>query len=168
MISPAMIAALVFGACALVGAAAVEFMLRAVAQEAGVNRWIFVAVPALFAMLFAMLLFQNASKKVRKMGEAVTRGILIALLTWIAFAALATWVRCPMRDFGLCFGDTLLISGLIGGGPMLASAMVAGALTGLLVVRPGSPAPAPASDTSLDRVSQFTTRPVRPPPGDRP
>ena len=48
MISPAMIAALIFGACGLVGAAAVEFMLRTVAQDAGVNRWIFVAVPALF------------------------------------------------------------------------------------------------------------------------
>jgi hypothetical protein len=134
--SPALIAALVYGACGLMASAAVQFMLRALADEAGVNRWIFVAVPGLFAMLFAMVVYQDAQKKVRAMGESVSRGILVALLTWVAFSALATWVRCPTRDFGECFSGTLIASGIVGGGPMLAAALVGGLLTGALIIRP--------------------------------
>jgi hypothetical protein len=87
-------------------------------------------------MLFAMVLYQDAQRKVRLMGESISRGILIALLTWVAFSALATWVRCPTRDFGECFSGTLIVSGLIGGGPMLAAALVGGLLTGVLIIRP--------------------------------
>jgi hypothetical protein len=136
MISPAMIASLVFGACGLLAAAGVEFLLRAFADEAGVNRWIFVAVPGLFAMLYAMVLYQDAGRRIKRLGESVSRGLLIALLTWLSFAFLATWAWCPPRQLGQCFSHTLLASAVVGGGPMLAAALVAGLLTGVMIIRP--------------------------------
>jgi len=136
MISPAMIASLVFGACGLLAAAAVEFVLRSFAEEAGVNRWIFVAVPGLFAMLFALMLYQDAGRRIRKLGESISRGILIALLTWMSFSLLATWVWCSPHQITQCFSHTLLASAVVGGGPMLAAALIAGLLTGVMIIRP--------------------------------
>jgi hypothetical protein len=136
MISPAMIASLVFGACGLLAAAGVEFLLRAFADEAGVNRWIFVAVPGWFAMLFALMFYQDARRKIKRLGESVSRGLLIALMTWFSFSLLATLVWCPQHQFGPCFGHTLLAAGVVGGGPMLAAALVGGILTGVLIIRP--------------------------------
>ena len=136
MISPAMIASVVFGACGLLAAAGVEFLMRAFAEEAGLNRWIFVAVPGLFAMLFALLFYQDARRKIKRLGESVSRGILIALMTWMSFSLLATFVWCPPHQFGQCFGHTLLAAGIVGGGPMLAAALVAGILTGVIIIRP--------------------------------
>jgi hypothetical protein len=137
MISPAMIASLVFGACGLLAAAALEYLLRALADDAGVNRWIFVAVPALMAMFYALLLYQSAASKITKLGESISRGILIALLTWMSFSALASWAWCSPRDFGQCLSRTLLATAVVGGGPMLAAALVAGLVTGVLIIRPG-------------------------------
>ena len=139
MISPAMIASLVFGACGLLAAAALEYLLRALADNAGINRWIFVSVPALLAMLFAMLLYQEANRKITKLGESVSRGILIALLTWMAFSVLASWAWCTAHDFAQCLSRTMLATAIVGGGPMLAAALVAGLLTGVLIIRPSKP-----------------------------
>lgn len=136
MIPPAVLACLVYGACGLLAASAVEYLLRALADDAGVNRWVFVAVPALFAMLFALLLYQDAQRRIRKIGESVSRGILIALLSWFAFSMLASWVWCPLDAFGQCLSRALLASAIVGGGPMLAAAIVGGLLTGMLIVRP--------------------------------
>jgi hypothetical protein len=131
-----MIASLVFGACGLLAAAAVEYLLRALADDVGINRWIFVAVPALFAMLFALLLYQDAGRKIQKLSESISRGILIALLTWTSFSMLASWIWCSAREFGQCLSRALLASAIIGGGPMLVAALLAGLLTGVLIVRP--------------------------------
>jgi len=133
-----MIASLVFGACGLLAAAAVQWILKAVAEQAGVNPWIFVTVPGLFAMLFALLLFQDARKKIKRVGESVSRGILIALLSWLSFSALATGVWCPSQGIGECFSHILLVAAVFGGGPMLAAALIAGILTGILIIRPPS------------------------------
>ena len=138
MISPAMIASLVFGACGLLAAAGVEFLLRTLADEAGVNRWIFIAVPGLFAMLFALVFYQDARRKIKRLGESVSRGILIALMTWISFSLLATVVWCSPKQFGQCFGHTLLAAGIVGGGPMLAAALIGGILTGVIIIRPAA------------------------------
>jgi hypothetical protein len=140
MISPAVLASLIFGACGLLAAGSVEFLLRSFADEAGINRWVFIAVPGLFAMLFALVLFQDARRRVRKLGEAVSRGILIALLTWFSFSLLASWIWCPSREMGACLGQTLLASGIVGGGPMLAAALLAGVICGMLILRPAAPA----------------------------
>lgn len=133
--SPATIASLVFFVFSLIAAAAVEFLLRAFAEEAGVNRWVFAMVPALLAMLYSMIVYQGAERKVRQVGQSVSRGILVMLLTWISFASLITWTWCQPRQFGSCLGTTLMVSGVVGGGPMLLSALGAGVLTGVLIIR---------------------------------
>jgi hypothetical protein len=137
--SAATIASLVFFAFSLIAAATVEFLLRAFAEEAGVNRWVFAMVPALLAMLYSMILYQNAERKIRRLGESVSRGILVMLLTWISFAAMASWTWCSRHDFGSCLSTTLKISGVVGGGPMLLCAMGAGILTGVLIIRKPKP-----------------------------
>jgi len=129
------IASLVFFVFASIAATAVEFLLREFAEQAGVNRWVFTMVPALFAMLYAMIMFQQAERKVRRVGESVSRGILVMLLTWVSFAATVSWLWCPREDFLSCLSHTLILSGLIGGGPMLLSALGAGVLTGVLIIR---------------------------------
>ncbi|HUD25816.1 MAG TPA: hypothetical protein VMQ45_09030 [Burkholderiaceae bacterium] len=129
------IASLVFFVFSLIAAAAVEYLMRAFAEEAGLNRWVFAMVPALFAMLFALFIYQNAERKIRRLGESVSRGILVMLFTWLSFAALVDWTWCQPRDFGYCLSKTLLVSGIVGGGPMLLCAIAAGVLTGVLVIR---------------------------------
>lgn len=125
-------AAFVFAICGMVAAASVEFALRDFAVEGGVNRFIFVAVPGLFAMMFALVIYQDADQRITTVGQSLSRGILVSLLTWISFSLLATWVWGPI-DFWHYFSNVLIISGIIGGGPMLAAALVAGALVGWLI-----------------------------------
>jgi hypothetical protein len=137
--SAATIASLVFFAFSLIAAATVEFLLKAFAEEAGVNRWVFAMVPALLAMLYSLILYQNAERKIRRLGESVSRGILVMLLTWASFSAMTSWTWCQPRDFGRCLGTTLEISGIVGGGPMLLCAMGAGVLTGVLIIRKPKP-----------------------------
>jgi hypothetical protein len=139
MMSTATVASLVFFVFSLIAAAAVEFLMRAFAEEAGVNRWVFAIVPALLSMLFAMIVYQNAERKVRQVGQSVSRGILVMLLTWISFSALIAWTWCQPRQFFSCLGIVLMVSGVVGGGPMLLSSLGAGALTGVLVVRRPKP-----------------------------
>jgi hypothetical protein len=133
--SPATVASLVFFVFSLIAAAAVEYLLRAFAEETGVNRWVFATVPALFAMLYALIVYQNAQRKVRRIGESVSRGILVMLLTWLSFAALTSWTWCQPHDFGSCLSKTLWVTGFVGGGPMLLGALGAGILTGVLIIR---------------------------------
>ena len=130
------IASFVFFAFSLIAATAVQYLLRTFAEEAGVNPWVFIMVPALFAMLYALILYQGAERTVRRLGESVSRGILIALMTWISFSAMATWAWCEPHQIGQCFSNTLLVSGIVGGGPMLAAALLGGILTGVLIIRP--------------------------------
>jgi uncharacterized BrkB/YihY/UPF0761 family membrane protein len=133
LMSVPLFAGFVFGICGALAAGSVEFTLRAFAEEAGLNRIIFVAVPALFAMLFAIMVYQNARAKITRIAQSVSRGILVALLTWAAFSALATFVWCRPENYGSCYGNFLLISGIVGGGPMLIAAFIAGALVGWLI-----------------------------------
>jgi hypothetical protein len=137
--SAATIASLVFFSFSLIGAGTVEFLLRAFAEEAGVNRWVFVMVPALLAMLYSLIIYQNAERKIRRVGESVSRGILVMLMTWVSFAALTGWTWCQPRQFGSCLGTTLLVSGVVGGGPMLLGALGASILTGVLIIRRPKP-----------------------------
>lgn len=133
LMSVPLFAGFVFGICAALAAGSVEFTLRRFAEEAGLNRFIFVAVPALFAMMFAIVIYQSAKAKIKQIGQSVTRGLLVALLTWAAFSALATWTWCLPENYGTCYGNFLLITGVVGGGPMLVAALVAGWLVGWLI-----------------------------------
>jgi hypothetical protein len=127
-------AGFVFGICGMLAAGSVEFTLREFAEESGVNRAIFIAVPGLFAMMFALIVYQQADKRITRVSQSLSRGILVALLTWIAFSALAAWAWGP-TDYWRFFSTVLLVSGIIGGGPMLAAALIAGGLVGWLIKR---------------------------------
>ncbi|WP_410971717.1 hypothetical protein, partial [Salmonella sp. SAL4437] len=78
-------AGLVFGACVLIGAAVVQETVRDLAREGGVEPWVLLAVPGLFAMLFALLVYQGADKRVTAINQSMSRGLLVALLTWMSF-----------------------------------------------------------------------------------
>jgi len=127
-------AGFVFGISGVLAASSVEFTLRQFATEGGVNRVIFVAVPGLFAMMFAMIIYQRADKRIQTIQQSLSRGILVALLTWIAFSMLATWVWSPANALSF-FSSALVVSGIIGGGPMLIAALTAGWLVGWLIKR---------------------------------
>jgi hypothetical protein len=118
---------------AVVGGRGLELVMRNFAVEAGVNPVIFIAVPVLFAMLFAIFIYQNAGKRIERVSHSVSRALLVALLTWASFSVLATWVWCLPTDYLACYGNVLAISGLLGGGPMLAAVLVAGGLMGWLI-----------------------------------
>ncbi len=139
--SAATIASLVFFAFSLVAAATVEFLLGAFAERVGVNRWAFSMVPALLAMLYSLIVYQSAERKIRRLGESMSRGILVMLLTWASFAAMIGWALCQTHKVGFAYSlkTALEVSGLIGGGPMLLCALGAGMLTGVLIIRKPRP-----------------------------
>ena len=132
-LSPPLLAALLFAICGGLAATSMQFTLREFALESGVNRWVFVAVPGLFAALFALVVYQGAERRVQTVGQSMSRGLLVALLTWLGFSALATAVWFPIEDFFGWLSTVLLISGFVGGGPMLLAALIAGALVGWLI-----------------------------------
>ena len=128
-------AGLVFGTCVLLGAAVVQGTVRELAREGGVDAWVLLAVPGLFAMLFALLVYQGADRRVTSINKSLSRGLLVALLTWMSFSALATWVWCLPENYGTCYGNVMLLTGVAGGGPMLAAALIAAAIVGWLIQR---------------------------------
>jgi hypothetical protein len=134
--STASLASVVFFVFSLIATATVEYLTRAFAEEVGVNRLVFAMVPALLAMLFAMFIFQNADRKIRRLGESVSRGALVMLLTWLSFAMLTSWTWCPPREFGSCLRNAVIVIGWIGGGPMLFAALCAGLVVGIIVTPP--------------------------------
>jgi hypothetical protein len=134
-ISPAVIAGLVFAVCGVLAAATVQHTLVSFAHEGGVSPLVFLAVPGLFAALFAIVAYQGARRKITSMAQSFSRALLVALLTWASFSALATSVWCKPENYGQCYSSFLIVSGLIGGGPMLIAAGVAGAIVGWWILK---------------------------------
>jgi hypothetical protein len=141
---------LVFGICCWLAIAVIEPLMRSFAVEAGIASWLFVAIPGLLAMLFALFAYRGAVTRVQKLEHSVSRGLLVTLLTWIAVAMLIGWLWCPANVALGCFSNVLMVTGIIGGGPVLAGALVAAGIVGaVLKRRPGwisyerAPRPAP-------------------------
>jgi len=137
-LSVPLVAALLFAIGGGLASASMQFPLREFSVESGVNRWVFVAVPGLFAALFALLVYQGAEQRVKTVGQSLSRGLLVALLTWFGFSALATLVWFPVQDFFQWLSTVLLISGVVGGGPMLLAALIPGALVGFMIKQRGA------------------------------
>jgi len=127
--------ALVFGACTAIAIAIIGIVANLFENELGIGRWVFVAVPSLFGALFAVLIYQGAERTVRSIRDALSRSLLVALVTWIAVGALATAVWCVPSQYGACLGKSLLLTGLVGGGPLLLATLVAGAIGGYIIIR---------------------------------
>ena len=127
------LAALVFGAFGALAAASTYPLMSRFAEEAEVSKWVFITVPALLAMLFAMVVYHRAAVRVRTIGQSLSRGLLVAILTWVGFAALSTWVWCIPANYGECFRGALMISGALGGGQLLLASLAASAIMGYAI-----------------------------------
>jgi hypothetical protein len=130
------IASLVFFVFSLIAAITVEYLLTSFAKSAGLDRLVFVMVPALLAMLYALIVYQGAERKIKRLGQSVSRGLLVMMLTWLSLATVISWTWCRL---GSCLGETLLASGMVGGGPMRLAALAAGTVTGFLIIRKPPP-----------------------------
>jgi hypothetical protein len=126
------LAAGIFAAGAGAAAASLQHTLAAFASEGGVEPWVFIAVPALFAALYAILIYGTRKARSGSTRESLSRGLLVGLLTWPSVAALATVVWFPLESFGDSFSTLLFVTAIVGGGPMLLAALAAGALVGFI------------------------------------
>jgi len=129
------VAAIVFVVVGAVAAASIHVLLLGFAAEAGVHPWVFIALPALTSAMVALIVYQRAEFRVKKIGDSVSRSVLVVLLTWPALTALATAAWFPTEDFFQWYSTTLLFSAVVGGGPMLAAALIAGVLLGIWLKR---------------------------------
>jgi hypothetical protein len=119
-------AGLVFAIAALLGGGFIEPIVRGLAQEAQIPAWIIVLVPALFAALFAMLVYQGAARRSLDLGQCSTRAALVAVLTWLAVAAFITFIWSPAEGMWETFKGVAAVLGVVGGGPLLMGCLLAG------------------------------------------
>jgi hypothetical protein len=131
----AVFAMLVFAIFTWLGAGAVEGVMNDFATEVGMPTWVFIAIPGLLSMLFSLLLYQNAATKITAMRESMTRALLVGIATWIGVAAMISYMWCPGYRTLACTSDVLLVTGIIGGGPLLVAVLVSGFVVGTLVLR---------------------------------
>ena len=128
-------AMLVFGICGWFGAGVIEPVMRDFAGEAGMQTWVFVIVPGLLTMLFALIFYRKAATEMAGFEQSLSRALTVAIATWLAVTVLISSLWCPgYRAFG-CSMNVALVTGIIGGGPLLMSALIAGAIVGLVLKR---------------------------------
>ena len=131
----AVFAMLMFAIFTWLGAGTVEPVMNDFANEVGIPTWVFIAIPGLLSMLFSFLLYQNAARKITALRESMTRALLVGIATWIGVAAMISYLWCPGSRTLACTSDVLLVSGIVGGGPLLVAVLVAGFVVGTLVMR---------------------------------
>jgi hypothetical protein len=131
----AIFAMLLFGICTWLGAGTVESVMNDFAVEVGMRTWVFVAVPGLLAMLFSLPLYRNAARRITTMRESMTRAILVGIATWLAVTTMISYMWCPSSRLLHCSSDVLVVTGIIGGGPLLAGVLVAGFVVGTVLMR---------------------------------
>jgi hypothetical protein len=132
-LSVPVLAALLYGAFGTLAAASTYPLMTRFAREAAVSEWVFITVPALLAALFALLVYARAEGRIRTVSQSLSRGLLVAILTWAGFSALSTWVWCIPENYGECFRGALMISGALGGGQLLLAALAAAAILGYAI-----------------------------------
>jgi hypothetical protein len=151
-------AMLLFGICTWFSVAIREPLMLDFAREVDIRTWVFVSVPGLFAMLFALLLYRRAATMITTVEQSMSRALLVGLSTWVAVALLISLLWCPGYRALRCASDVLLVTGIIGGAPVLAGALIAGLVLGLVMKKRVSwlayeapaPEPEPAPKNALD------------------
>lgn len=131
--SAPVVAGIVFGVLALVASASMLPMLTRFADAAAMSTAFLIAVPVFFAVMFALLFFRGGTSG--GWPAAIGRGIAVAMATWSAFSAVAASIWCGSGTFLSCFGGVLLVTGVVGGGPMLLAALIGGAVMAWLLRR---------------------------------
>jgi hypothetical protein len=128
-------ATLLFAIVTWLGAGTVERLMQDFAHEVNMRTWVFVAVPGLLAALFALLLYRNAATRIHTVRESISRALLVGIATWLGVTVMISLLWCPGYRALRCTSDVLLVTGIVGGGPLLAAVIVAGVLIGLLLKR---------------------------------
>ena len=118
----------------VVGGRGLDEAMLSFAAESGVSAPMMAASAPLMAMAFAVVVYLNARRKVERIGQSVSRALLVVLLTWMAFGAWATRLWCLPVDYASCYSRILTVAGLLGGGPILIAGLVAGYVMGRLIV----------------------------------
>ncbi|MGZ8994094.1 MAG: hypothetical protein ACXW16_08775 [Burkholderiaceae bacterium] len=131
----AVFAMLVFGICCLLGASLVEIVMRNFAGEAGVPTWVFIIVPGVLSMFFSLLLYRKAASEVAGIRQSLSRALTVALLTWLAVSVYISALWCPGYRAVSCARDVLLVTTVVGGGPLLLATLIAGTIVGLVLKR---------------------------------
>ncbi len=126
---------LTFGLCVLLALGVIEPLMHSFAEEVGFRTHLFVAVPGLLSMLLALFVFHRAHERVDGLREALSRAVLVGLGTWIAVAVVIASSWCPAYNMFGCFSNTLILTGVIGGGPLMIGVLAAGAVIGLVLKR---------------------------------
>ena len=129
-------AMLLFGICSLLGAGLVEAVMRNFADEAGVPTWVFITVPGLLSMLFALLLYRKAASNISGIRQSLSRALAVAILTWLALVIYISSLWCPGYRVLSCARDVALVVTVVGGGPLLLAALTAGIIVGFVLKRP--------------------------------
>ena len=128
-------AGLVFCITTLLAGGTIEPVTRSLAADAQIPAWVVVAVPALLAAMFAVLVYQGAGRKRITLGQSTTRAVLVAALTWLSFAGFITAIWSPVDGAWDTFTTVAALSGVVGGGPLLIAALLGGAVVGTAVER---------------------------------
>jgi hypothetical protein len=126
-------AMLVFAICTWLGVGIIEPVMRDFAGEVGVRIWVFVIVPGLFAMLYALLLYRKAATEISSLEQATSRALTVAIATWISVTALISYMWCPATKALGCTMNAALVTGIVGGGPLLMACLIAGAIVGVVL-----------------------------------
>jgi hypothetical protein len=128
-------AMLVFAICTWAGAGVVEAVMTDFATEVGISTWSFIAVPGLFAMLFAFFFYRHAETRIIGIEQSMSRALAVAVATWLAIALMVSALWCPGYRALTCAADIVLVTGVIGGGPLLLASIMAGLIVGLVLRR---------------------------------
>ena len=131
----AVFAMLVFGICCLLAAGLVEVVMRNFAGEAGVPTWAFIIIPGLLSMLFALLLYRKAASNISGIKESLSRALAVAIFTWLALVIYISFLWCPGYRVLSCARDVVLVTTVVGGGPLLLAALIAGTVVGIVLKR---------------------------------
>jgi len=131
----AVFAMLVFGICCLLAAGLVEVVMRNFAGEAGVPTWVFIIVPGFMSMLFSLFLYRKAARNVSGIRQSLSRALTVAILTWLAVSVYISALWCPGYRALSCARDVVLVTTVVGGGPLLLAALIAGTIVGLVLKR---------------------------------
>ncbi len=126
---------LIFGICCLLAAGVVEVVMRNFAGEAGVPTWVFIIVPGLLSMLFSLFLYRKAARNVSGIRQSLSRALTVALLTWLAVSVYISALWCPGYRALSCARDVVLVTTVVGGGPLLLAALIAGTIVGVVLKR---------------------------------
>ncbi len=119
----------------IVGSRGLDNVLASFASETGIGTLKMVLMVPALALVFAPFAYLKARRKVERIGQSISRALLVVLLIWIVFSAWATRQWCLPVDYLPCYSKVVTVTGFLGGGPILLSGLIAGYLMGRIILK---------------------------------